>query len=130
MKAFIVIFIVLGIGFGGWKIWDYWKSKEAEEARQNNPPVKPDELPGLPYQLKDSLAKSQAAGAKPLKAWLDMYGRSVQDPRLASIQLDYVLLVARDDPAEARRIFADVKKRTPASSPVYARVKQLEPTYE
>jgi hypothetical protein len=130
MKAFIVIFIVLGIGFGGWKIWDYWKSKEAEEARQNNPQVKPDELPGLPYQLKDSLAKAQASGAKTLKAWLDMYGRSVQDPRLASIQLDYVLLVARDDPAEARRIFADVKTRTPANSPVYARVKQLEPTYE
>ena len=130
MKAFIVIFIVLGLGFGGWKIWDYWKTKEAEEARQNNPQVKPDELPGLPYQLKDSLAKAQAGGAKHLKAWLDMYGKSVQDPRLASIQLDYVLLVARDDPAEARRIFADVKKRTPANSPVYARIKQLEPTYQ
>ena len=130
MKAFIVIFIVLGVGFGGWKIWDYWKTKEAEEARQNNPVVEPKQLPGMPSQLEASLAKSQAAGAKPLKAWLDMYGKSIQDPRLASIQLDYVLLVARDDPAEARRIFADVKKRTSTTSPVYARVKQLESTYE
>ena len=130
MKAFIVIFIVPALGFGGWKIWDYWKSKEAEEARQNNLVVEPKQLPGMPSQLEDSLAKSQAAGAKHLKAWLDMYGKSIQDPRLASIQLDYVLLVARDDPAEARRIFADVKKRTPASSPVYARVKQLESTYQ
>ena len=128
MKPFIVIFIVVGIAFGGWKIWEYWKTKEAEETRQNE--IAPKQLPGMPQQLEDSLAKAQAGGAKTLKAWLDAYGKSTQDPRLASIQLDYVLLVARDDPAEARRVFADVKKRTPASSPVHARVKQLEPTYQ
>lgn len=130
MKPFIVIFIVAGIGFGGWKIWEYWKTKEAEEMRQNNPEVSPKQLPGMPSQLEDSLAKAQAGGAKSLKAWLDGYGKSIQDPRLASIQLDYVLLVAREDPVEARGVFAEVKKRTPASSPVYARVKQLEPTYQ
>ena len=129
MKPFIVIFIVVGIVFGGWKIWDYWKAKETEEAQQNNP-VKTEELAGLPYQLKDSLAKAQAGGSKTLKAWLDHYGKSVQDPRLAAIQLDYVLLVGRENPAEARRIFADVQKRTPANSPVYPRVKQLESTYQ
>ncbi len=130
MRPFIVIFIVVGIAFGGWKIWEYWKTKEAEEMRQNNPQVKPEQLAGLPYGLEDSLSKAQAGGAKTLKAWLDAYGKSVKDPRLASIQLDYVLLVGREDPAEARRVFADVKKRTPSNSPVYARVKQLEPTYQ
>ena len=130
MKPLIVIFIILGIGFGGWKIWDYWKAKEAEEAERNNPVAQPTQLPGMPPQLQDSLGKAQSGGAKALKAWLDAYGRSVQDPRLASIQLDYVLLIGRENPAEARRIFAEVKKRTPANSPVYARVKQLEPTYE
>jgi hypothetical protein len=130
MKPLIVIFIVVGVAFGGWKIWEYWKTKEAEEMRQNNPAVPPKQLSGLPPQLEDSLAKAQAAGAKTLKAWLDAYGKSVQDPRLASIQLDYVLLVGREDPVEARRIFADVKKRTPSSSPVYPRVKQLEATYQ
>jgi hypothetical protein len=130
MRPFIVIFIVVGIAFGGWKIWDYWKTKEAEEMKLNNPEVKPEELAGLPWGLKESLAKAQAGGAKTLKAWLDAYGKSVKDPRLASIQLDYVLLVAREDPAEARRVFADVKKRTPPNSPVYGRVKQLEPTYQ
>jgi len=128
MKPFIVIFIVVGIAFGGWKIWEYWKAKEAEELRQTQIP--PKQLSGMPQQLEDSLAKDHAGGAKTLKAWLDAYGKSLQDPRLASIQLDYVLLVGRDDPAEARRVFADVKKRTPASSPVYSRVKQLESTYQ
>ena len=130
MKPLIVIFIIVGVAFGGWKIWDYWKAKEAEEMRQTNPTVEPKRLPGMPPQLEDSLAKAQAGGARTLKAWLDSYGRSVQDPRLASIQLDYVLLIGRENPAEARRIFADVKKRTPANSPVSARIKQLEPTYE
>jgi len=127
MKPFIVILIVVGIAFGGWKIWDYWKGKEAEEAQTNAEKSK--EMPGLPWQLKDSLAKAQSGGAKTLKPWLDTYSKSVQDPRLASIQLDYVLLIGRENPAEARRIFADIQKRTPPNSPVYARVKQLEPTY-
>ncbi|HKQ39295.1 MAG TPA: hypothetical protein VJ063_14550 [Verrucomicrobiae bacterium] len=130
MKPLIVIFIVVGIAFGGWKIWDYWKTKEAEEAQRNNPAVESKNLPGMPSQLEGSLTKAQSGGAKSLKAWLDAYGRSVQDPRLASIQLDYVLLIGRENPSEARRIFADVKKRTPSNSPVSARIKQLEPTYE
>lgn len=130
MKPLIVIFIIVGVAFGGWKIWDYWKAKEAEEAQKNAPQVKPEELPGLPYGLQDSLAKAQSGGAKTLKAWLDAYAKSVRDPRLASIQLDYVLLIGRENPAEARRVFADVKKRTPSNSPVYPRIKQLEPTYE
>lgn len=130
MKALIAILIVGGIAFGGWKIWEFWKAKEAEEARQNNPAVEPKQLPGMPPQLEDSLTKAQAGGAKTLKAWLDTYGKSIQDPRLASVQLDYVLLVARDDPKEARRVFADVKRRTPSTSPVSTRIKQLESTYE
>ena len=130
MKIFIALFIIGGIAFGGWKIWDYWKEKEAEELRLNNPEVKPERLAGLPFQLEDSLTKAHQGGAKTLKAWLDAYGRSVKDPRLASIELDYVLLIGRENPAEARRVFADVKKRTPPNSPIYPRVKQLEATYE
>jgi hypothetical protein len=130
VKPFIAIFIVIGIAFGGWKIWEYWKTKETAEMRLNNPEVRPRELPGMPSPLEASLAKAKEGGAKTMKAWLDAYAKSVADPRLASIQLDYVLLVAREDPVEARRVFADVKKRTPANSPVYPRVKQLEPTYQ
>lgn len=98
--------------------------------RANNPEVRPQELQGVPSQLESSLAKAKEGGSKTMKAWLDAYAKSVRDPRLASIQLDYVLLVAREDPVEARRVFAEVKKRTPANSPVYPRVKQLESTYQ
>jgi hypothetical protein len=54
----------------------------------------------------------------------------VQDPRKAWIELDYCIAVAREDPAEAKRAFASVKNRTPQSSPVWPRIKQLEKTYE
>ena len=59
-----------------------------------------------------------------------MYDRSVVDPRRAWIQLDYVVEVSREDPSEAKRVFKNVKDRTPPSSPVYSRIKSLEKTYE
>jgi len=39
-------------------------------------------------------------------------------------------MIAREDPAEARRVFAAVRERTGPTSPVWPRVKQLAPTYE
>jgi hypothetical protein len=65
-----------------------------------------------------------------LRNWLKAYDRQIKDPRKAWIELDYCVLVAREDPAEARRVFASVKDRMPASSPVWPRIKQLEKTYQ
>jgi hypothetical protein len=53
----------------------------------------------------------------------------IQDPRKAWIELDYCTLLARENAKEARRIFADVQQRTPTNSPIYWRVKKLEPTF-
>ena len=44
--------------------------------------------------------------------------------------MDYVLMVSRDNPVEAKRVFAEVKKRVPPESPVYPRLKDLEKIYE
>ncbi len=49
--------------------------------------------------------------------------QGAQDPRKAWIELDSCVAIAREDPSEARRVFAEVKKRTP-------RVKALEKTYK
>jgi hypothetical protein len=57
------------------------------------------------------------------------HGQSVEDPRKAWIELDYCVAVAREDPAEARRVFAREGAAGP-SSPVWPRMKQLEKTYE
>jgi hypothetical protein len=84
----------------------------------------------MPYQLSDSFHAAEAQGATGLGNWLKVYGPSVQDPRKAWIELDYCVQIARDNPAEARRIFAEVKQRTPPSSRIWPRIKELAKTYE
>jgi len=92
--------------------------------------VNGDTLPGLPYKLEASLQAARKQGAPGLRNWLKTYAQSVEDPRKAWIELDYCVAVAREDPAEAKRVFAAVKDRLPPSSPVWPRMKQLERTYE
>lgn len=94
------------------------------------PPVNADQLPGLPPKLEPSLQIALKQGARGLRIWLKNYRGYVQDPRLAWIELDYAVLVAQKDPAEAKRVFAEVKSRVAPGSPVYGRIKQLEKTYE
>jgi hypothetical protein len=127
----LIIGVVL---FGAYMLADYYATfeieKEAKEKEAAAKMVTGDRLPGLPYELQQSLTGAQQAGSKAFGQWLAAYGRSVQDPRLAWIQLDYCGLIFRENPAEARRIFAAVKDRTPSSSPVYQRIQELAKTYE
>jgi hypothetical protein len=94
----------------------------------------PEQLQGMPgqnpTQLEATLRAAQSQGAEALKNWLKTYGRAVQDPRKAWIELDYCTMISREDPNEAKRIFAEVKNRTPPSSPVWPRIQKLEKTYE
>ena len=48
----------------------------------------------------------------------------------ASIELDYVVLLAQSNPEAARKAFAKVKSRITSGSPLYTRVKDLEKTYD
>jgi hypothetical protein len=133
-KAIAVLIIVVVI-YGGWELFLYWDKVNHEEElakKQAASAVITDgnQLPGLPYQYNASLDAAQKQGPAAIKNWLKTYGKLVQDPRKAWIELDYCVLIARDDPAEAKRIFAEVKQRTPTSSPIWPRIKQLEKTYE
>lgn len=134
MKVLIAILLIVGAAFGGWQIYSYWvevRGKDnAKEHAVEAPQLSGSQLPGLASTLEGSLEAARAKGAPGLRQFLIQYGRTISDPRLASIELDYVVLVAQKDPAEAKKFFARVKERTPATSPVYARMKQLEKTYE
>jgi hypothetical protein len=129
--AALIIALVL---FGCYEIVQYYATfqndKAAKEAAAAAKVVVGDQLPGMPYELQQSLAAAQQAGPKAFANWLAAYGRAVQDPRLAWIQLDYCLAISRENPAEAKKIFAAVKDRTPSSSPVFARVQELAKSYE
>jgi hypothetical protein len=134
MTKLIVILIIVAALFGGWQIFVYWEKVNREEENAHKQAtssvVDPHQLPGLPQNFEPALQAAEKQGAAGLRNWLKTYGRAVQDPRKAWIELDYCVLIAREDPAEAKRIFATVRERTPASSPVFPRIKQLEKTYE
>ncbi len=134
MTKIIAAVIIILVLWGGWELFFYWERVKNEEEDQKKQAIAaaviPEQLAGMPYQMESGLKAAQGQGAAGLAAWLKTYGKTIQDPRKAWIELDYVVAVSRDNPAEARRVFAEVKARTPESSPVYKRVKELEKTYE
>jgi hypothetical protein len=135
MTKIIGMVIVVLFLFGVYHLVMYYdqvkNQKEDEVKKAVSAQVLGESLPGLPTsQLGNSLRAAEKEGAAGLGRWLKAYGESVRDPRKAWIELDYCVLLARESPAEARRIFAEVKARTPPTSPVWPRIKQLSKTYE
>jgi hypothetical protein len=135
MKNVIVILLIVGAAFGAWR---YYKISEgaapaAAEASSSpaasTGPLTEDQLPQMHEELESSLTAARQRGAYGLKQWLAAYGNTVRDPRLAWIQLDYVILVSQSNLGEARRVFGEVKKRVPETSVVYPRIKKMEPSY-
>jgi hypothetical protein len=126
--AAVFIFVVWLV-FMEWKKFDTGNDLKEQEATAALV-VSPQSLPGMPNTLEPSYSAAQSAGVIGLRNWLKMYSDSVQDPRRAWIELDYMVLIARTDPVEAKKIFADVKDRTPTNSPIYPRIKVLQKTYE
>jgi len=134
MKILIAIVIVVGVCMGVWEIYTYWedvqqqkkeksKAGEVQEAADR-------QLPGMPPALDGPLEAARRQGATGLRQFLIRFGHTINDPRLASIELDFVVLVARENPAEAKEVFARVQQRINSTSPVYKRVEQLEKTYK
>jgi len=135
MKVLLSILIVLVVIFGGWKLFTYWEEvdagKESNQAKSAES-VSPRSLSGMPSNLEGPLSEVTKKGPSALKEWLEMVksNQLVKDPRLAWIELDYVEMISRENPVEAKRVFAEVKNRVESDSPVYPRIKALEQTYE
>lgn len=134
MTKLIAAVMILAVLYGGWELFFYWEKVKNEQETQKKQAassvIDPEGLDGLPRYLQPALRAAEAQGAPGLSNFLKNYGRSVQDPRKGWIELDLCLLIAREDPAEAKRLFAEVKKRTPETSPIWPRIKKLENTFE
>ena len=135
MTKLITILIVVAALWGGWQLFLYWdKVKTEDEAAAKKKAatqvVSGEQLSGMPSNLENSYQAAKTQGATAMKNWLRTNGRMVQDPRKAWIELDYCVAIAREDPAEAKRVYTSVRDRTPQSSPVWPRIKQLEKTYQ
>src|SRR5437764_2729035 len=103
MTKLIAVVIIIAVLYCGWEIFLYWDkvNHEEETARKQAVPavVDPQYLAGLPQKYQASYQAAEKQGAAGLKNWLKTYGRVVQDPRKAWIELDYCVLIAREDPA-------------------------------
>jgi hypothetical protein len=132
MTKLITLLIAIVVVYCSYQLYLYWgRVKTGAETRQvTTSQINPDSLPGMPPQLEKAFQTARAQGPAVMGKWLNVFGQQVQDPRRAWIKLDYCVAIARDNPAEARRIFAEVKERTAPTSPVWPRVKELEKSFE
>jgi|PlaIllAssembly_1097288.scaffolds.fasta_scaffold415866_2 hypothetical protein len=133
MTKIITAVIIIAALYGGWHLFLYWEKVKNEEEVQKKEnaqaAIAGDSLPGLPYQLEASLQTARQQGAAAMGTWLKNNSASLQDPRKAWIELDYVLLLARENPSEAKRTYQSVRERLKESSPVWKRVVELEKTF-
>lgn len=134
MTRLISVLIVVVVIFCGYHIFRYWQQVENErngkQQAEASTTVNPALLDGMPHQLETSLHAAKQEGNAAFRAWLKNYDSVLQDPRRAWIELEFCVAIVRENPAEARRIFADVKSRTPPSSPVWPWMKSLERSFE
>ncbi|HEY3855942.1 MAG TPA: hypothetical protein VGO67_16250 [Verrucomicrobiae bacterium] len=133
MKFVTAAVVIIGLALGVWQINNYWgtfnKHKHHSSDEDAVQIVADDQLPGMPESLDPALGTARQRGVAGLKEFLTAYGNTISDPRRASIELDYAELLAVRSSTDARRYFMKVKGRIDSSSPVYARLKQLEKTY-
>jgi len=135
MKQVITILLIVAAIWVAKEVQSYWETVKAKKLAEDGgaPTLKaapPNALPGLPTSLEASLDAARKQGPAGVKAWLKSYRIYVTDPRLAAIELDYVVSLPARDIKEARDVFAAAKQRTPTNSPVYNRIKQLAKTYQ
>ena len=135
MTKLITIAIIIIVAFGGWNLYQYWQTYDDEQAQARKQSdviatLDPRSLPGLPDKLESPLAIAQKRGGTGLRDWLNYYRKDIKDPRLAWIELDCCVLLAKENPVEAKKLFGSVKEHLSPASPIYPRLKQLEKTFE
>lgn len=131
MKFFLTLLLVALITWGGWHFWSYINHKmsamKAEERGESGPA--PGKLPGMSAEMESSYEEAKRGGAETLARWLNRHRDQIRDPRLADIEMDYVVLVGRTNQAEARRVLDGIRLRVKPPSPAYRRFQQLDKAY-
>lgn len=133
MTKAIWVLIILAVGYIGYLLYQQWdKARLEHETRKKEEAtvIVGDSLPGMPYQLDQSLRTAKTSGPAAFQTWFKANENQLADPRKAWIELELCVAMSRQSPAEAKRIFAKVKGRVPPSSPVWSKVKELEKTFD
>lgn len=131
MKNVIGVIILAAVLWAGWSFWNYAQRTISKSQVQSSdqPQYAPGKLPGLPISLEPSLDAAEKQGPSALRDWLSQHRQEVEDPRLTDIELDYVVLVGPNNPAEARHVLDAIKDRISTNSPAYKRFHKLDEAY-
>lgn len=144
MKALISIFIILVLVYGFMKLVGFydrtakpdhrasneeWNQAAAAPGAGGSAAITGTSLSGLPSTLEGSLTQAQQEGVEAFGKWIKTWHKQIQDPRLAWIELDYVVLLNLKNHNEARERFLQVKSRIGPGSPVYDRITKLDSAY-
>ncbi len=133
MTKAIWVLIILVVGYVGYLLFQQWDKARLEHAGQKPEQAAAlasgDSLAGMPGQLEGGYRTAKGNGPVALRTWFNANEKSIADPRKAWIELELCWALFRENPAEAKRIYAAVKGRVPPSSPVYGKVKELEKTF-
>jgi hypothetical protein len=131
-KAIWVLIILVAV-YVGYQVFQQWdKARLEHDGRKSEPAAvlaTGDSLSGMPPQLDAGYRAARANGSATFRTWFNTNERLIADPRKAWIELELCVAMTRDNPAEAKKIYAVVKSRVPPSSPVYGKVKELEKTF-
>jgi len=133
MTKLISLLIVLVVLFCGYHFYKYWvqvRDQEETKLKVQTDAFRPENLPGLPTELEPSLRGAMDKGSTAFAAWLKSYETVIQDPRKAWIELEYAKSIARENPAEAREVYARVRSRIKETSPAWPYVKALEKAFQ
>lgn len=133
MRQFLTVLLVAGLLWFGWKFYSFARrevEKGDEPVRVDYNAPAPGKLPGMPAHLEAELDEARRQGPQEILAFLARHRMEIRDPRLAEIQLDYVVLVGPGNRKEAKRMLEIVGARLTPDSPVYARYQALRKTYE
>jgi hypothetical protein len=130
----IWVLMFLAVGYIGYLLFQQWETvqleretgKKAEAAAQ----VVGESLAGLPQHLDHSLKVAKERGPAAFRTWFNENEKKIADPRKAWLELELCVAMSRQNPSEAKKIFAGVKSRVPPSSPAWPRMKELEKTFE
>jgi hypothetical protein len=135
MKAAIWIAVIVLLIMGAYKGCEFYEKHSIEQAEiaatLARRDVNPATLAGMDRGLEQLYKDAQAKGLPGLRDFLQSYRNTtyLTDPKLAWIELDYVVLQAARDPADARKVFQQVRSRLQPGSPVYWRMKDLEGSF-
>lgn len=133
MTKAIWALIIVVVAYIGYLLFQQWDKARIEHAGQKPEQAAVlatgDSLAGMPYQLDANYRIAKGNSPAAFRTWFAANEKLLADPRKAWIELELCVAMTRENPAEAKKIYAVVKGRVPPSSPVYGKVKELEKTF-